>query len=170
MGRAKGHSDYPMMVCYHLFFMFPLDIMSTGVWSTLKELKDMDLQRLAEALPSSVLHCKANTTTKKYLGAFRRWKIWATEHNLQVFPVEGVHIALYLQHLAETKCSKSAVEEAVNGLAWAHSMAESPSPTVSPIVQTRAPLFHGTERNGTEQIETLFHVRNGTEHIKTNGY
>ena len=110
--------------------------MSTGVWSTLKELKDMDLQRLAETLPSSVLHCKATTTTKKYLGAFRRWKIWATEHNLQVFSLEGVHIALYLQHLAETKCSKSAVEEAVNGLAWAHSMAGIPPPTVSPIVQT----------------------------------
>ena len=100
------------------------------------DLNNMDLQRLAEALPSSVLHCKATTTTKKYLGAFRRWKIWATEHNLQVFPVEGVHIALYLQHLAETKCSKSAVEEAINGLAWAHSMAGIPSLTVSPIVQT----------------------------------
>ena len=23
MGRAKGHSDYPMMVYCHLFFMFP---------------------------------------------------------------------------------------------------------------------------------------------------
>ena len=27
---------------------------------------------------------------------------------------------LYLQHLAEAKSSKAAVEEAVNGLAWAH--------------------------------------------------
>ena len=43
---------------------------------------------------------------------------------------------LYLQHLAETKCSKSAVEEAVNGLAWALYMAGISSPTVSPIVQT----------------------------------
>ena len=117
----------------------------------------MDLQRLAEALPSSVLHCKATTTTKKYLGAFRRWKIWATEHNLQVFPVEGVHIALYLQHLAETKCSKSAVEEAVNGLAWAHSMAGIPSPTVSPIVQT---TLEGLKRSLAKPVnkKSLFTV------------
>lgn len=53
-----------------------------------------------------------------------------------MFPVEAVHIALYLQHLAETKCSKSAVEEAVNGLAWAHSMAGIPYRTGSPVVQT----------------------------------
>ena len=115
---------------------FPLDVLSTGPWSTLKELEDMDLRRLAEALPSSVLHWRAASTTKKYLGAFKRWKMWAANHNLPVFPVEVIHIALYLQHLAETKCSKSAVEEAVNGLAWAHSMAGISSPTVSPIVQT----------------------------------
>ena len=42
---------------------------------------------------------------------------------------------VYLQHLSETKASKSAVEEAVNSLAWAHSMAGISSPTTSPFIQ-----------------------------------
>ena len=96
----------------------------------------MDLRRLAESLPGSVLACKASATTKKYLGAFKRWKVWAADHKLCVFPAEGIHIALYLQHLAESRCSKSAVEDAVNGLAWAHSTAGVLSPTDSPIVKT----------------------------------
>ena len=114
---------------------FSVDVLSTGPWSTLKELEDMDLRRLAEALPSSV-HCRATSTTKKYLEAFKRWKVWAADHKLPVFPVEEVHVALYLQLLAETKYSKSAVEETVNGLAWAYAMVGISSPTVSPIVQT----------------------------------
>ena len=96
----------------------------------------MDLRRLAKSLPGSVLAYKASLTTKKYLGAFKRRKLWAVNHKLRVFPAEGVHIALYLQHLAESRCSKLAVEEAVNGLAWAHSTAGILSPTDSPIVKT----------------------------------
>jgi len=46
-----------------------------------------------------------------------------------------MHLALYLQHLAEAKGSKSAVEEAVNSLAWTCTLAGLPSPTNSPIVQ-----------------------------------
>ena len=41
-----------------------------------------------------------------------------------------------MQHLAEAKNSKAAVEEAVNGLAWAHSLAGVPSPTDLPIVRS----------------------------------
>ena len=50
------------------------------------------------------------------------------------FLVEATHLALYLKHLGETRASKSAVEEAVNGLAWAHSMAGITSTTNSPFI------------------------------------
>ena len=83
-------------------------------------MENSDLQRLADASPISVLRCKATSTTKKYLGAYKRWKAWATAHNLTAFPANEAHVALYLQHLAEDKSSKAAVEEAVNGLAWVH--------------------------------------------------
>ena len=45
-------------------------------------------------------------------------------------------MALYLQHLGQTKGSKAAAEEAVNAIAWAHSMAGLPSPTSDPFVRT----------------------------------
>jgi len=112
------------------------DVMTVGPWSVLKDLKDANLQKLAQALPKSLLQSRATSTTRKYLGAFKRWKIWATSYQLQAFPVEATDLALYLQHLGETKASKSAVEEAVNSLAWAHSMAGIPSPTTSPFIQT----------------------------------
>ena len=110
-------------------------MLSIGSWAQLKELEDDSLKRLAADLPSTVLQCKATSTTKKYLGGFRRWKQWATEHKLTVLPADACHVALYLQQLGETKKSKSAVEEAVNCLAWVHSMAGVQSPTSDPLVR-----------------------------------
>jgi len=49
----------------------PLDVLSAGAWGALKELEDEDLKRLAGALPMSVLLCRASSTTKKYLGAYK---------------------------------------------------------------------------------------------------
>ena len=93
-------------------------------WSILRNLEDQKLQDLAKALPSTVLRPKASSTTTKYLGAFKRWKLWAAEHKLPVFPANATHVALYLQHLGQAKGSNAAVEEVVNGIAWAHSMGD----------------------------------------------
>ena len=100
----------------------------------MRELEDPHLKRLAKALPISVLHCRAPSTTKKYLGAYKRWRNWASEHKIPTFPAEPAYLALYLQHLAEVKSSKSAVEEAVNSLTWAHTLAGIPAPNSAPIV------------------------------------
>eukprot|EP00731_Ephydatia_muelleri_P006495 Em0003g743a len=50
------------------------DVFSSGVWPLLSNLEDPELGRLAKALPATVLKCKADSATKKYLGAFQRWK------------------------------------------------------------------------------------------------
>jgi len=104
------------------------------MWTAFEGLEDPELKRLATDLPATVLRCKATSTTKKYTGAYRRWREWASKHKLTVFPANEAHVALYLRHLADTKCSKSAVEEAAYALAWAHSMAGITSPTESPLV------------------------------------
>jgi len=115
---------------------FPsLDVLSVGVWDTLKELENGDLKRLAEALPTLVLHCRATSTTKKYLGAYKCWKAWAVGHGISYFPVNGCHLALYLQHLSNAKGSKSAVEEMVNSFVWVHNLAGPSPPSTSPIAQ-----------------------------------
>ena len=105
------------------------------MWTTLKELKDPELRGLAERLPTSILNSKAESTTKKYLGAFRRWKAWASNHSLRVLPATEQHVALYLQHVAKTSNSRAAVEEAVYALAWAHDLAGVVSPTTAILVQ-----------------------------------
>lgn len=104
-------------------------MLKEGPWSLLRELDDPDLRRLADALPETVLKSRADSTVKKYLGAFKRWRQWALEHQLQEFPVAAYHVVLYLQHIAQTSGSKAAMEEVTYSLAWAHGVAGTPSPT-----------------------------------------
>ena len=44
------------------------------MWSMLKDLEDPELKELADKLPDTILHSRADSTVKKYLGAFKRWK------------------------------------------------------------------------------------------------
>ena len=105
------------------------------MWVALEELEDPELIRLAKMLPNTVLQSRAQSSTKKYLGAFRRWRAWAQQHNLSTFPAEGHHAALYLQHIGDRVQSKAAVEEAVHALSWAHSLAGLESPGLNSLVQ-----------------------------------
>ena len=87
------------------------------MWRELAELQDPELKRLAKSLPDTVMHSRADSTTRKYMYAFQRWKAWAAERReVTVFPVQEVHFALYLQHLGEVSSSKSTVGEAVNAI------------------------------------------------------
>ena len=104
----------------------------------LKDLEDPDLKELAAKLPDTILRSRADSTVKKYLEAFKRWKAWAKQHGMTPMPAKEVHVALYLQHLGDTSQSKAAVEGACNALAWIHSTAGLPSPTLSPFVKATA--------------------------------
>ena len=59
------------------------------------------------------------------------------------FPVQDIHLVLYLQHLSESIQSKSAVEEVVHAVSWLHQMAGLSSIAGSPIVQA---TFGGLRR------------------------
>ena len=75
------------------------------------------LRRLAMALLETVLRSRADSTTKKYLGAFKRWNIWANaRHGVPSFRVQEIHLVLYLQHLSESSGSIATVEEAMHAL------------------------------------------------------
>ena len=81
------------------------------------------------------MHSRADSTVKKYLGAFKRWKTWAAAHHLEAIPVKPHLLALYLQHLAEQSKSKAAVEEVCNALSWIHSSAGLVPPLADPFVK-----------------------------------
>ena len=82
------------------------------------------LGRLAQSLSHTVLSGRADSTTKKYLYAFGKWKPWAeNKKEVNIFPVQDVQFILYLQHLAEMTEWKAVVEGVVNAVSWAHQMA-----------------------------------------------
>ena len=120
---------------HNCYTILVTDVLKVGPWSVLRELDNSDLRRLADALPETVLRSRADSTTKKYLGAFKRWKQWATGHELPDFPAAAHHVVLYLQHIAQTTGSKAAMEEATYSLAWVHSIAGITSPTDNPFVK-----------------------------------
>jgi len=78
-------------------------------------------------------------------------------NHLTAFLAEAILVALYLQDLVEAKNSKAAVEEAVNGLAWVHSLARVSSPTNLPIVRS---TLGGLRRKFAKPVikKTLFSV------------
>ena len=107
-----------------------------SVWQVLAELKDPELQRLANQLPETVLQSRADSTVKKYMAAFQRWERWAqARREVTVFPVNEVHLALYLQHLSEQTQSRSAVEEAVNAVSWIHQVSGLAAPNECAFVR-----------------------------------
>lgn len=93
------------------------------------------MKELAAKLPDTILHSRAESTVKKYLGAFKRWKAWARQHGMAGLPVKECHVALHLQHLGDKTKSRVAVEGACNALTWIHFTAGLPSPMLSPFVK-----------------------------------
>ena len=109
-----------------------------GSWKLMSDMEDPELKDLARKLgklPTTILHSRADSSVKKYLGAFRRWKTWATSHNLVPIPAKPHEVALYLQHLGDRTQSKSAAEEACNAPSWIHSSAGITSPSTHPFVK-----------------------------------
>lgn len=112
------------------------DVFSHGIWPDVHELVDPELRELAESLPSIVLRSKAPSTVKKYAGAFSRWKRWATSKaSVAVFPAKPLQVALYLSSLIKSAKTSAPVEEAVNALSWAHTLAVVENPTDHPLVK-----------------------------------
>ena len=106
-----------------------------GSWKLMSDMEDPELKALARKPPTTILHSRADSTVKKYLGAFRRWKTWATSHNLVPIPAKPHEVALYLQHLGDRTQSKSAAKEACNALSWIHSSAGITSLSTHPFVK-----------------------------------
>ena len=114
----------------------PTDVFNSGIWSTFKTFQHPSLKQLAEFLQVIVLGSRAQFTTNKYLLAYQRWVNWAQLYEeITSFPAQPSHIALYLQHLADSSESKSAVEEAVNAISWVHQLGGYSSVAESPLIR-----------------------------------
>ena len=145
-----------------------VELFSQGVWEEVKDTENPELQQLAGKLPQTVMHSRADSTVRKYLSVYKRWKIWALEHSLPVVPTKEHHVGLYLQHLADTVASKSAVDGACNSLAWVHCTAGFSSPMASPLVRAildslRRSLAKPTNKKAPMIIEILQRMARDTD-------
>ena len=62
---------------------------SAGDWPLLRDLQKPELQQLAAGLPDVVLSGRADSTTKKYLGAFQVEGMGGVNGNSTNFPRNG---------------------------------------------------------------------------------
>ena len=119
-----------MCLCVIILFVIIvniLDVLVSGIWEEIGGAQDQELQSLAKGLQATVFSSRADSTTKKYAGAYRRWKQWALGKGFKAFPVKVAEVSLYLQYVGENSGSAAAVVEAVNAIAWAQRMAGSES-------------------------------------------
>ena len=88
-------------------------------------------------LESTLLSSKAAGAIKAYRRTFQTWKSFASSRGeVRPFPGKVELAALYLQHVIDTTHSPSAVDSAICGIQWAHSLAGISSPIGSSIVHS----------------------------------
>ena len=91
---------------------------------------------MAESLPAVVLRGKAPSTVKKYSVAFVRWKKWASaRREIEIFPVQPLHLSLYLSYLIQKSASAAPVEHMVCAISWVHTIALQEDPTEHSLVK-----------------------------------
>lgn len=123
--------------------MLFLEVLTQDTWNDLKDLEDMELKESAGRLSEMIIHSYVDSTLKKYMGAFRRWKVLASQYGMLSLPAKDYQIALYLQSLGEQSQSRLAVE-VCNALVWIHS-------TVELHAYSHLLKLHWRERNGCWQ-------------------
>ena len=130
--------DFPIVhFCQcNLYPFFISDITSTELWSSYSGLQDPRLGKLAEVLLGTVLASRADSTTRKYLYAFQRWRSWIKDKKeIALLPIQPYQFALFLQHIGDTTGSKSAVEEALNAAVWVHQISGLQNISLNPLLR-----------------------------------
>lgn len=84
------------------------------------DLKGDYLQELATSLPLALAGRLVPQTTADYASVVERWTRSAEEHDVQSYPANAFHLALYLVHLMRTVRTLAPVVKVVYGVSWAH--------------------------------------------------
>ena len=128
-----------MCVCVCSFCFYFADVFSSTMWLDLRAAVPQGssaLQSLASSLPDVALASRAPSTSSKYFSSYNRWRSWAREHGLTVFPASPFHFAIYLRHLMTEAKTASPLESAVHSIAWFHQLGGEPSPSDHPLVKS----------------------------------
>ena len=132
------------------FCFYFADVFSSTMWSDFRAAIPQGssvLQSLASCLPDIALASRAPSTSSKYFSSNNRWRSWAREHDLSVFPASPFHFAIYLCHLMTEAKTASPLESAVHSIAWFHQLGGEPSPSVGEEYSCRCAAFTGPSNN-----------------------
>ena len=121
--QRSGHfclfmTFYWGVVCVLCFYF--ADVFNSTMWSDLRAVVPQGsgaLHSLASSLPDVALASRAPSTSSKYCSSYNRWRSWAREHGLTVFPASPFHLAIYLRHLMTEARTASPLESAVHSIA-----------------------------------------------------
>ena len=147
--QRSGHfclfmTFYWGVVCVLCFYF--ADVFNSTMWSDLRAAVPQGsgaLHSLASSLPDVALASRASSTSSKYCSSYNRWRSWAREHGLTVFPASPFHLAIYLRHLMTEARTASPLESAVHSIAWFHQLGCEPSPSDHPLVKS---ILAGAQR------------------------
>ena len=121
------------------FCFYFADVFSSTIWLDLRAAVPQGssaLQSLASSLPDVALLSRAPSTSSKYFSSYNRWRSWAREYGLTVFPASPFHVAIYLRHLMTEAKTASSLESAVHSITWFHQLGGEPSPSGHPLVKS----------------------------------
>ncbi|CAH3024102.1 unnamed protein product, partial [Porites evermanni] len=82
------------------------------------------------------LASRAPSASSKYFSSSNRWRSWAQEHGLTVFPSSPFRFAIYLRHLMAGVKTASPLESAIHSFAWFHQLGGELSPSDHPLVKS----------------------------------
>ena len=120
------------------------EILSAAYWRKLNRFTDPKLLQVLNILPDMVRASRQANTVKCYLGAYRRYELWASSlPEIAIFPANETSITIYVLSLVQQGKSIGVIQQFLFATAWLHSTAGYNNPTDSTMVQT---ILQGAKR------------------------
>ena len=124
-------------MCSAYQILFILGEWSNGIWEEAASIKDPELIRRAEHLPTVIMSAWADSTNDKYSRGWKEWVEWCNRYpEAAIRPASPFYVALFLNDLVLDEAKKGHIETVFLGIRWGHRTAGFESPTDHPFVKT----------------------------------
>ena len=95
-----------------------------------------NLEKLKDQIPILLKAGYASSTWDKYSRSWGAWKDWCGSTGIiDICPASNLDVALYLTHIFHSRRTRGALDDAFNGIRWAHEISDFTSPTSSVFVK-----------------------------------
>jgi hypothetical protein len=99
---------------------------------------DGELLVLGGKMADILIRSRSVNTVKKYVHYFYKWKQFISPKGESALLASPVHLALYITHLLDNKCSDNIVNSTVYSIKWIHDINGFQDPTNNSFVRNLA--------------------------------